>query len=164
MPLKEYNKKRKFSVTPEPRGNKISTRSSRSQTKEISKSKKLIYCIQKHHASHLHWDLRLEINNVLKSWAVPKSPSELKAKGVKRLAIMTEDHPIGYEKFSGIIPKGSYGAGKVEIWDAGFYELKEKDKKKIEIKIHGKKLKGNYVLIKTHYGSRPEKSWLFFRV
>ena len=150
MPLKEYKKKRNFKKTSEPEV-KI----------KKNKSKKLIYCIQKHDASHLHWDLRLEINGVLKSWAVPKEPP--KVKGVKRLAIMTEDHPIGYEKFSGIIPEGQYGGGKVEIWDSGFYELKEKDSKKIEIIIHGKKLKGNYVLIKTNYGAKPEKSWLFFR-
>lgn len=151
MPLREYNKKRDFKKTLEPKGKR-----------KKNKSKKLIYCIQKHHASHLHWDLRLEINNVLKSWAVPKEPPKIK--GVKRLAIMTENHPMGYEKFAGIIPKGNYGAGKVEIWDAGFYELKEKDKKKIEIILHGSKLKGNYVLIKTHYGAKPEKSWLFFKV
>ena len=151
MPLKEYNKKRDFKKTSEPRA----------KTKK-KKNKKLIYVIQKHHASHLHWDLRLEMNGILKSWAVPKPPPTVK--GIKRLAIMTEDHPMGYEKFSGIIPKGQYGGGKVKIWDAGFYELKEKDKKKIEIIIHGKKLKGHYVLIKTHYGAKPEKSWLFFKV
>ena len=151
MTLKEYGKKRDFKKTSEPKG-KL----------KKSSGKKLIYTIQKHQASHLHWDLRLEMKGVLKSWAVPKEPS--KTKGIKRLAIMTEDHPVGYEKFSGIIPKGQYGGGKVEIWDKGFYELKEKDKKKIEIIIHGKKLKGNYILVKTHYGSKPEKSWLFFKV
>ena len=151
MPLNEYKKKRDFVKTPEPEA-KI----------KKNKSKKLIYCIQKHRASHLHWDLRLEINGVLKSWAVPKPPPTIK--GVKRLAIMTEDHPMGYEKFKGDIPKGNYGAGKVEIWDKGFYELKNKDSKKIEIIIHGKKLKGHYVLIKTNYGSKPEKSWLFMKV
>jgi DNA ligase D-like protein (predicted 3'-phosphoesterase) len=151
MPLKEYNKKRDFSRTGEPRG-KMAER----------KSGKLTYAIQKHHASHLHYDLRLEMNGVLKSWAIPKEPP--KTKGVKRLAVMTEDHPIGYEKFQGTIPEGNYGAGKVEIWDKGFYELKAKDGKKIEIIIEGKRLKGNYVLVKTSYGNRPEKSWLFFRV
>lgn len=151
MILKEYSKKRDFKKTPEPKG----------KIKESS-GKKLIYAIQKHQASHLHWDLRLEMNGVLKSWAVPKEPP--KTKGVKRLAMQTEDHPMGYEKFHGEIPEGNYGAGKVEIWDSGKYELKEKDSKKIEIILYGKKLKGNYVLIKTHYGSRPEKSWLFFKV
>ena len=151
MPLNEYNKKRNFSKTKEPKG-KISKPS----------GKKLIYVLQKHHASHLHWDLRLEMNGVLKSWAIPKEPP--KAKGVKRLAVMTEDHPMGYEKFHGTIPEGNYGAGKVEIWDKGTYELKTSDSKKIEVIIHGKKLSGDFVLVKTNYGSKPEKSWLFFRV
>jgi DNA ligase D-like protein (predicted 3'-phosphoesterase) len=149
--LTEYKKKRDFKKTSEPSG-----------IVKKAKSKKLIYTTQKHHASHLHWDLRLEMNGVLKSWAVPKEPP--KVKGIKRLAMQTEDHPIGYEKFHGEIPKGNYGAGKVEIWDSGFYELKHKDAKKIEIIIHGKKLKGNFVLVKTHYGSKPEKSWLFFKI
>ena len=153
MSLKEYQKKRKFSKTPEPKGKIF---------KKKIFSKKLIYCIQKHHASHLHYDLRLEMNGVLKSWVIPKEPP--KTKKNKRLAIMTEDHPLGYEKFEGEIPEEQYGGGKVKIWDSGYYELKDKDAKKIEIKIHGKKLKGNYVLIKTHYGSKPEKSWLFFKV
>ena len=151
MILKEYQKKRNFKKTSEPEG-------------RVKKSyeKKLIYTIQKHWARNLHHDLRLEMNGVLKSWAIPKEPP--KTKGVKRLAVMTEDHPIGYEKFEGEIPKGEYGGGKVKIWDRGFYELKNKDKKKIEIIIHGKKLKGHYVLIKTHYGNKSEKSWLFFKV
>lgn len=150
MSLTEYNKKRDFKKTSEPKGNI-----------KRSSSKKLIYSIQKHNASHLHWDLRLEMNDVLRSWAIPKQPP--KTKGIKRLAIQTEDHPMSYAKFEGEIPEGSYGAGIVKLWDEGTYEILEKDKKKIEIKISGKKLKGNYVLIKTHYGSKPEKSWLFFR-
>tara|TARA_Y100000296_G_scaffold71880_1_gene87751 strand:+ start:635 stop:1114 length:480 start_codon:yes stop_codon:yes gene_type:complete len=151
MTLKEYNKKRNFKKTSEP------------EVKIVKKkSGKLIYVIQFHRASHDHYDLRLEMNGVLKSWAIPKEPP--KVKGVKRLAIQTEDHPIGYEKFEGEILEGQYGAGKVKIWDSGTYELKDKDKKKIEIIIHGKKLKGNYVLVKTNYGSKPEKSWLFFKV
>lgn len=150
MVLEEYNKKRDFKKTSEPKG-------------KIKKSigKKFIYTIQKHRASHLHYDLRLEMNGVLKSWAIPKEPPM--EKRIKRLAVMTEDHPIGYEKFHGEIPKGEYGAGKVEIWDKGTYELKTSNSKKIEIIIHGKKLKGNYVLVKTNYGKKPEKSWLFFK-
>ena len=150
MTLIEYNKKRDFSKTKEPSG-------------KIKKSlgKKLIYVIQKHYATQLHYDLRLEMNGVLKSWAVPKEPP--KEKGIKRLAVMTEDHPIGYEKFHGEIPKGEYGGGKVEIWDSGFYELKIKDEKKIEFFIHGKKLKGMYVLVKTNFG-KSGKSWLFMKV
>lgn len=150
MPLEEYNKKRDFSKTKEPSG-KI----------KKSSSKKLIYVIQKHHATRLHYDLRLEIGGVLVSWAVPKEPP--KEKGTKRLAMMTEDHPIGYEKFHGEIPEGEYGAGKVEIWDSGFYELKIKDEKKIEFFIHGKKLKGLYVLVKTNFG-KSGKSWLLFKI
>ena len=148
MTLKEYNKKRKFSKTPEPRGKK-------------KNSGKKIYVIQKHNASHLHYDLRLEFNGILKSWAVPKIPPA--KKGIKRLAVETENHPLDYAKFHGIIPEGNYGAGKVEIWDKGTYELIEKDEKKIVVNIHGKKLKGEHVLVKTHYGNKPERSWLFFK-
>lgn len=151
MSLKEYTKKRNFSKTSEPKG-KISEK----------KSRKLIYVIQKHHASHLHYDLRLEMDGVLRSWAVPKEPP--KEKGIKRLAVQTEDHPIGYEKFHGTIPKGEYGGGRVEIWDKGFYELKIADSKKIEFFIRGKKLKGMYVLVKTNFGAKPGKSWLFFKI
>jgi len=153
MSLKKYKQKRKFSgqgKTTEPKG-----------TRKKSAEKK-IFVIHKHHASHLHWDLRLEMSGVLRSWAVPKEPP--KEKGTKRLAILVEDHPLQYATFEGVIPEGNYGAGKVEIWDRGFFELLEKDEKKIEIKFHGKKLKGKYVLIKTHYGNKPEKSWLFFKV
>ena len=150
MTLMEYNKKRDFKKTSEP-------------SEQIKKSlgKKLIYVIQKHYATQLHYDLRLEMNGVLKSWAVPKEPP--KEKGIKRLAVMTEDHPIGYEKFHGEIPKGEYGGGKVEIWDSGFYELKIKDEKKIEFFIHGKKLKEMYVLVKTNFG-KSGKSWLLFKI
>lgn len=156
MTLSEYNKKRDFKKTKEP---KPKVKPSSNSTK-----RKLTYAIQKHHASHLHWDLRLEMNGVLKSWAIPKPVSALRTKGTKRLAVQTEDHPMGYEKFKGEIPKGEYGGGKVEIWDSGKYELKNQDKKKIEIIIYGKKLSGNYVLVKTHYGNKPEKSWLFFKI
>ncbi len=148
MSLKEYQKKRKFSRTPEPRG-------------KTKKSKIPIFVVQKHHASHLHWDFRLEIDGVLKSWAVPKEPP--KTKGVKRLAIMTEDHPLDYANFEGEIPKGHYGAGKVKIWDSGKYELKEKDSKKIEFKLKGKKMKGNYVLVKANIGGE-KKNWLLFKI
>lgn len=129
-----------------------------------SKSKKLIYVIQEHNASHLHWDFRLEMDGTLKSWAVPKTPEELKTKkDVKRLAIQVEDHPLAYAKFHGEIKEG-YGKGTVKIWDNGTYELKHQDKKMIEVILHGKKLKGNYVLVKTNYGNKPEKSWLLFKV
>ena len=155
MNLAEYNKKRDFKKTSEPSGKIMKGRLSEGNRRLPR------YVIQKHHATRLHYDLRLEINGVLVSWAVPKEPP--KEKGIKRLAMMTEDHPIGYEKFSGIIPEGNYGAGKVEIWDSGFYELKTKDEKKIEFFIHGKKLKGLYVLVKTNFGGN-KKSWLFFKI
>lgn len=156
MPLTEYKKKRDFKKTPEPKGI--------SKTKN---SKKLKYSIQEHNASHLHWDLRLENKGVLLSWAIPKSPTELKNKKTKRLAIQTEDHPLEYWNFEGEIPKGNYGAGKVKIWDKGSYELISKSPKKIEFKLSGKKLKGSYVLVKTNYGKTDEqkkKSWLLFKV
>ena len=151
MPLIQYKKKRKFSETPEPKGKE-----------KKGESKKLIFVIHRHEASHLHWDLRLEMKGVLKSWAVPKEPPKIK--NIKRLAIQVEDHPLEYAKFKGVIPEGNYGAGKVEIWDKGIYKLKEKTKNKIEFILHGKKLKGNFVLVKTHYGNKPEKSWLWFKV
>jgi len=171
MTLTKYQKKRDFKKTTEPNG-KVSKKS---EKKNISRELKLKgkvtrrkpirlprFVVHKHHASHLHWDLRLEMSGVLKSWAVPKEPP--KTKNVKRLAIQVEDHPLEYAKFHGTIPEGNYGAGKVEIWDNGTYELKNKDSKKIEIVFHGKKFKGDYVLVKTSYGNKPEKSWLFFRV
>ena len=150
MPLKEYKQKRNFKKTPEPKNSKE------------KKTKEKIFVIHEHHASHLHWDLRLEMNSVLKSWAVPKEPPL--SKGTKRLAISVEDHPLSYANFSGTIPEGNYGAGKVKIWDKGTYKLISKDSKKIEIEFHGKKLKGKYVLIKTHYGNKPDKSWLFMKI
>jgi len=105
----------------------------------------------------------LEHEGVLLSWAIPKSPDVLKEKGTKRLAIQTEDHPLDYAFFQGEIKEG-YGKGIVKLWDKGTYELKNKDSKKIEININGRKLKGDYVLIKSNYGSKPDKSWLFFKV
>lgn len=155
MSLKEYFKKRVFSKTPEP---SIKNNSAKLSPGE----KKKIYVIHEHHASHHHWDLRLEIRGVLKSWAVPKQPP--RSKGIKCLAIEVEDHPIGYASFEGTIPEGQYGAGEVKIWDKGDLKLISIDDKKIEFEIHGKKLDGVYVLVRTNYGNDPGKSWLFFRV
>jgi len=121
------------------------------------KLERLIYVIHEHHATRLHWDLRLEINGVLKSWAVPKKPST--NPNIKRLAVQVEDHPLEYAAFQGEIPKGNYGAGKVKIWDRGTFEIISKTDKKIIFKINGKKLKGVYCLIKF----RPPKNWLFFK-
>ncbi|MCP2520554.1 ATP-dependent DNA ligase [SCandidatus Aminicenantes bacterium Aminicenantia_JdfR_composite] len=125
----------------------------------MSLDKEKIYVIQKHYASHVHYDLRLEENGVLKSWAIPKEPP-LKT-GVKRLAVQTEDHPVGYENFEGIIPEGLYGAGRVEIWDKGYYREIESDRQKKVIEIFGEKLKGKYVLVKLK--QKGDKNWLFFK-
>ena len=148
MALTKYKQKRNLKKSGEPEA-------------KIKKSKTQIFVIHRHDASHLHWDLRLEIDGVLKSWAVPKEPPT--AKGVKRLAIEVEDHPLDYADFEGIIPEGNYGAGKVEIWDNGTFELIEKDSNKIEFKLKGKKMKGSFVLIKTKYGEK-KKGWLWMKV
>jgi DNA ligase D-like protein (predicted 3'-phosphoesterase) len=108
----------------------------------------------------LHYDLRLQHKGVLLSWAIPKEPP--KTGRIKRLAVQVEDHPIEYAKFHGIIPEGMYGAGKVEIWDKGSYELLDYEKdKKMHIKINGRKLKGEYALIHFRPGT---KNWLFFKI
>jgi len=150
MSLTAYKKKRNLKKTKEPKAKE-----------KKSSSKKLIYLIHEHHATHLHWDLRLEMNGVLKSWAVPKTPSANTE--IKRLAIQVEDHPISYATFKGIIPEGNYGAGEVKIWDTGKYELIEKTSSKIIIDINGKKLKGKYALIKTNFAGR-KNNWLFFKL
>lgn len=115
-----------------------------------------LYLIQKHYARHLHYDLRLEMNGILKSWALPKHPPS--KTGVKRLAIQTENHEMEYAKFEGEIPEGVYGAGIVEIWDEGTYEMEEKEKDKFVFNIEGKKLEGRYCLMKF-----KKDKWLFFR-
>ena len=148
--LSTYSKKRNLKSSKEP------------SVKIKSSSSKNIFVVHEHFASHHHFDLRLEMNGVLKSWAIPKSPPLTKEN--KRLAIQVEDHPLAYANFHGVIPEGNYGAGKVIIWDKGKYNLIEKTSKKIEFVLHGKKLKGDYVLIRTNYGSKPEKSWLFFKI
>jgi DNA ligase D-like protein (predicted 3'-phosphoesterase) len=150
MSLKEYREKRRFTRTKEPRA---------------SRKRKLVggpvYVIQKHRASHLHYDLRLEEAGVLKSWAVPKIPSN--KEGIRRLAVRTEDHPLGYETFEGTIPKGEYGAGTVEIWDRGVYHALETAPDKMVIEISGRKLKGRFVLVKIAARDRGERNWLFFK-
>jgi len=120
-----------------------------------------IFVVHEHHASHLHWDLRLSMNGVLKSWAVPKIPP--RAKGTKRLAIQVEDHALSYAKFQGVIEQG-YGKGRVEIWDHGEYKLIDRKPNKIVFELEGKKLYGKYVLVKTNLGEKPGKSWLFFKI
>lgn len=117
------------------------------------------FVIHKHHASRLHWDFRLELDGVLKSWAVPKEPPA--AHGTRRLAVLVDDHNLDYIDFQGEIPQGQYGAGKVEIWDSGTYELLERDSGKLVFVLRGDRLQGDYVLIQMK--GRGEKNWLLFR-
>ncbi|MDE1843959.1 MAG: 3'-phosphoesterase [Thaumarchaeota archaeon] len=124
-----------------------------------SKLERPAYVIQEHHASKLHWDLRFEINNSLKSWALPKEPPQ--KIGEKRLAISVDDHPVEYALFEGQIPEGNYGAGQVKIWDKGTFEVIENNDKKIVVNIHGTRLKGKYCLV--HF-EPEEKNWLFFKM
>lgn len=160
MALELYKKKRNFNQTPEPEGK---TKSSKS---------KLAFVIQRHKASHLHYDLRLEMDGVLKSWAVPKGPS-LNPKD-KRLAMMVEDHPYDYKDFAGVIPSG-YGAGIVEIWDEGTYsDLENSDIKtaqknlkaglhagNLKFRMFGKKLKGEFALVRLK--GKQDNTWLLIK-
>ena len=118
-----------------------------------------LFVVHEHHASRLHWDFRLELDEVLKSWAVPKEPSTDPA--TKRLAVETEDHPLAYARFEGNIPEGNYGAGNVKIWDTGSFELAERSDKKIAVDLKGKKLKGKFFLVK--FDRAGPKNWLFFK-
>jgi bifunctional non-homologous end joining protein LigD len=160
MPLKEYRKKRDFKVTPEPSGNGSARK---------SKTKPLRYVIQKHRASQLHYDFRLEWNGVMLSWAVPKGPSL--DPSVKRLAMQVEDHPIDYSDFEGIIPSGEYGGGTVMIWDTGTWVPEVLDvaatlkKGDLKFTLLGKKLKGSWVLVRTRgFGKNASKpSWLLIK-
>jgi carboxypeptidase Q len=150
MSLKEYRKKRRFGLTKEPR-----------ESRKKGAREGLIYVVQKHRASHLHYDLRLEEDGVLKSWAVPKIPAN--RQGVKRLAVRTEDHPLGYETFEGSIPDGEYGAGTVEIWDKGVYTPLESAPDRMVVEISGRKLKGRFVLVKIRSRDGKDNTWLFFK-
>jgi bifunctional non-homologous end joining protein LigD len=159
MPLTEYRKKRRFEVTLEPPGQGSASR------KRIRTPR---YLIQKHRASHLHYDFRLEWNDVLLSWAVPKGPSL--DPSVKRLATQVEDHPLEYADFEGVIPSGEYGGGTVMLWDKGSWapEVPDVDEalKKGELKfnLNGAKLKGSWVLVRTRgFGSSKQPSWLLIK-
>jgi DNA ligase D-like protein (predicted 3'-phosphoesterase) len=116
------------------------------------------FVVHEHHATHLHWDFRLELDGVLKSWAVPKEPST--EHGIKRLAIQVEDHPLDYIDFEGIIEEG-YGKGEVKVWDEGEFEIESRKKNKLVFSLHGKKLKGKFTLLK--FEKAGEKQWLFFK-
>ena len=127
---------------------------SREQKAEIATFR---FVVQEHHARRLHWDFRLELDGVLKSWAVPKGvPTE---PGVKRLAVQVDDHPLSYFEFEGTIPEGQYGAGTVNIWDKGRYVLEVREPRKFHILLKGRKLKGDYRLINFR-----DKNWLIYKV
>lgn len=147
MSLQKYKAKRNFRKTAEP--------------KPIVKARQkgdLIFVVQKHNARTLHYDLRLEHDGVLWSWAVPKQPSNA---GLKRLAVHVEDHPVDYASFEGTIPAGEYGAGTVRIWDQGIWLPESITKDKIVFELKGKKLKGHFVLIQL---KNQPKNWLFFKL
>lgn len=162
--LSKYNSKRNFKSTAEPAG------------KVAKGGKQLRFVVQRHAASRLHYDFRLEMEGVLKSWAVPKGPSLNPAD--KRLAMMVEDHPYDYRTFEGTIPEGNYGAGEVEIWDEGTYEalqkpagkagrdetvlLKELKDGSMKFILHGKKLKGEFALVKMKTGD-TDNAWLLIK-
>jgi bifunctional non-homologous end joining protein LigD len=160
MPLDQYRKKRDFKVTPEPSGSPRTHR---------SKATSLRFVIQKHRASQLHYDFRLEWNGVMLSWAVPKGPSL--DPSVKRLAMQVEDHPIDYSDFESVIPSSEYGGGTVMVWDTGTWtpEVDDVDAalKKGELKfaLKAKKLNGSWVLVRTRgYGrSQSKQSWLLIK-
>jgi len=162
MALDQYQKKRDFKKTSEPKAGKSPSKTA------------LRFVVQKHDASRLHYDFRLEMEGVLKSWAVPKGPST--DPQTKRLAVMVEDHPIDYRLFEGIIPKGEYGGGTVIVWDEGTYEpiepqktkkaqekqlLEQLNKGSLKIRLHGQKLQGEYALVKTH--GMGENGWLLIK-
>ncbi|MBN1938885.1 MAG: 3'-phosphoesterase [Candidatus Aminicenantes bacterium] len=158
MGLKQYRDKRRFDRTPEPGGHETPESPKKPVVRE---SRGQLYVIQKHQASHLHWDLRLEEGGVLRSWAVPKEPPEIE--GLRRLAVQVEDHPLDYAAFEGVIPKGEYGAGTVEIWDRGTYRALETTETKRIIDISGTKLSGSYILLKLKPKDPKDKNWLFFK-
>ena len=169
MVLEKYKQKRNFKTTPEPSGDlKVAA----DRAKKARPSQGLFFCVQKHLASHLHYDFRLEFNGVLLSWAVPKGPSL--DPGTKRLAMHVEDHPIEYGTFEGVIPEG-YGAGIVMLWDQGTWTPEVEDvgaaieKGDLKFTLDGYKLKGSWVLVRTggRWGSRSgtsdARSWLLIK-
>lgn len=158
--LAEYNRKRHFGVTPEPPGEQRATG---------GVPRPLEFVVQKHRATALHYDLRLEHNGVMLSWAVPKGPSP--DPSVKRLAMMTEPHPLEYNDFEGVIPEGEYGGGTVMIWDRGTWEPESPDVDRalargdLKFTLRGRKLKGSWVLVRTRGSGRwsGEGKWLLIK-
>ena len=158
MSLTTYREKRNFGVSPEPSGDRASKGSKTARK----------YVVQKHRATQLHYDFRLELGGVLLSWAVPKGPSL--DPSVKRLAMQVEDHPLDYADFEGVIPEGEYGGGTVMVWDTGEWTPESDDaeaalkKGDFKFTLHGKKLKGSWVLVRTRgFGSKADKSWLLIK-
>ena len=174
MPLEDYQKKRNFDSTPGLKAENVSNGESSLVEATPTKSKDMLkFVVQKHFASRLHFDLRLELDGVLKSWAVPKGPS-VNPKD-KKLAVMVEDHPFEYKDFEGTIPEGNYGAGKVYIWDYGTYHALDTDdmqqssrilregleKGHMTFILNGEKLKGEFALIRLKKAS--PKAWLLIK-
>ena len=155
--LAEYQRKRRFDVTPEPAGKPAGKRTARPSRRPLE------FVVQKHRASHLHYDLRLEHDGVMLSWAVPKGPSP--DPSVKRLAMQTEPHPMDYNQFEGVIPEGEYGGGTVMIWDRGTWVPETDDvdraltKGDLKFTLHGRKLAGSWVLVRT----RGDRQWLLIK-
>ena len=178
--LKEYQRKRDFGKTAEPSGasksaSTLASKTARKPSRSAAKNK-LEFVIQKHAATQLHYDLRLEIDGVMKSWAVPKGPSA--DPGVKRLAMQVEDHPVEYNSFEGTIPSGEYGGGTVMLWDNGTYEIEnpleddmnsaahdQYERGELKINFHGNRIKGSYALVRTRgFGRSASKpSWLLIK-
>jgi len=174
--LAEYQRKRDFEKTAEPSGTSTRARKPARKPARAAAANKLQFVIQKHAASQLHYDLRLEIDGVMKSWAVPKGPSA--DPSVKRLAMQVEDHPVDYNTFEGTIPSGEYGGGTVMIWDNGTYEIEnpleddmnaaahnQYERGELKIDFHGKRIKGSYALVRTKGmgGSAAKPSWLLIK-
>jgi bifunctional non-homologous end joining protein LigD len=166
--LTEYRRKRDFSKTPEPTGGGVAARK-KAGTAVKKRVPKLQFVVQKHAASHLHFDFRLELDGVMKSWAVPKGPSY--DPKVRRLAMEVEDHPIEYNTFEGTIPQGEYGGGTVMLWDRGTYEAEDGGgieslregyaRGDLKFVLHGKRLKGGWVLVRMQRPGRPQ--WLLIK-
>jgi DNA ligase D-like protein (predicted 3'-phosphoesterase) len=148
MPLDEYQSKRDFAKTKEPEG--------------VEGSAGGIFVVQEHHATHLHYDFRFELEGTLKSWAVPKGVPEVPK--VKKLAMQTEDHPLEYANFEGEIPKGEYGGGKVIIWDQGKCHVIERTQDKYVIELDGNRLKGRYALVRFKGKEQKDKNWLIMKL
>jgi bifunctional non-homologous end joining protein LigD len=144
--LEAYRSKRNFALTPEPAG----------EVRCIGESR---FVVQEHDASHLHYDFRLEMDGVLRSWAIPKGPPQ--RPGIRHLAVQVEDHSVEYIDFEGTIPEGQYGAGTVRIWDYGTYNLEELEPDKLKFILHGKKLRGHYALVRM--GKCPQ-DWLLIKL